>query len=342
MTSGAADVRVANVGGQTQVNLGGGRVYIGSSHASTIQTGAGSIQVQKCIGDLHVTSGGGNLYLGDVDGAVQAETKAAVFGWRARRVRYKSPPAAEAWSCTSWAAARRSKLARVRSWWSLWAITASRDSFLHTASGDVKRLLRGNEGASRSCAIGYGEWTGSAHRFSGLECYLAGRPVQSAVGMGGRRNQRRRSHAAHSHHDRPNWLSQMSVDQAETRAWRSKGQSATSGRCFQTFRAGFSREERACQTFGYFRHPICITGLDVMRNSQSQFRSSPCSSQSLMLAGRGRRVGPAVAGSAFGRVSGRTGHSCHPETRFRAEAAGAGGRRSSPTSIRTVLPAMPA
>jgi hypothetical protein len=66
---------VANVGGQTQVSLGGGRVYIGSSRASTIQTGAGSIQVQKCVGDLHVISGGGNLYLGDVEGAVQAETE---------------------------------------------------------------------------------------------------------------------------------------------------------------------------------------------------------------------------------------------------------------------------
>jgi DUF4097 and DUF4098 domain-containing protein YvlB len=75
LTSGAANVRVASVSGMTQVNLAGGRVYIGSSHSSSIQTGAGSIQVQKCAGDLRVVSGGGNLYLGDIQGAVHAETQ---------------------------------------------------------------------------------------------------------------------------------------------------------------------------------------------------------------------------------------------------------------------------
>jgi hypothetical protein len=137
LVSGAADVRVSNVGGQTQVKLSGGRVYIGSSHTSTIQTGAGSIQVQKCLGDLHATSGGGNLYLGDIDGAVQAETDGGSV-----RVNSATGPVQVTTGGGSVSLFRLSRGAQVET--GAGPITVEfmgnrgfADSFLHTASGDV-------------------------------------------------------------------------------------------------------------------------------------------------------------------------------------------------------------
>jgi len=136
-TSGASDVRVSNVGGQTQVSLAGGRVYIGSSKASTIQTGAGSIQVQKCFGDLHVVSGGGNLYLGDIYGAVQAKTEGGSV-----RVASATGPVQVSTGGGSVTLFNLGRGAQVET--GAGPVTVEflgnhgfTDSFLHTASGDV-------------------------------------------------------------------------------------------------------------------------------------------------------------------------------------------------------------
>ena len=53
---------------------GGGKVRIGTSGPAMIETGAGNIEVGKCNGELHANSGGGNLNLGEVAGNVTAET----------------------------------------------------------------------------------------------------------------------------------------------------------------------------------------------------------------------------------------------------------------------------
>ncbi len=144
LTSGAADVRVSNVNGLTQVNLGGGRVYIGSSRASTIQTGAGSIQVQKCLGNLHVISGGGNLYLGDVDGAVQAETEGGSV-----RLASATGPVQVTTGGGSVSLFNLSRGAQVET--GAGPITVEfignhgfTDSFLHTAAGDVSVCFASN------------------------------------------------------------------------------------------------------------------------------------------------------------------------------------------------------
>jgi DUF4097 and DUF4098 domain-containing protein YvlB len=144
LTSGAADVSVSNVGGQTQVKLNGGRVYIGSSRASTIQTGAGSIEVQKCMGDLHVISGGGNLYLGDVDGAVQAETQGGSV-----RLASATGPVQVTTGGGSVALYRLGRGAQVETGAGPIIVEflgshGFTDSFLHTASGDVTVCFAGN------------------------------------------------------------------------------------------------------------------------------------------------------------------------------------------------------
>jgi len=148
VTSGAADVRVANVGGQTQVNLGGGRVYIGTTHASTIQTGAGSIQVQKCMGDLHVVSGGGNLLLGDVEGSVQAQTQGGSV-----RLQSATGPVRVTTGGGSVELFNLGRGAQVETGAGPIMVEfvgnhSVTDSFLHTASGDVKVCFGAGQGMS--------------------------------------------------------------------------------------------------------------------------------------------------------------------------------------------------
>jgi len=151
---------VANVGGQTQVSLGGGRVYIGSSRASTIQTGAGSIQVQKCIGDLHVISGGGNLYLGDVDGAVQAQTEGGSV-----RLGSATGPVRVSTGGGSVALYKLSRGAQVETgagpiFVEFLGKRGFTDSFLHTAAGDVTVCFASNfpvtVHATSDMAVGHG------------------------------------------------------------------------------------------------------------------------------------------------------------------------------------------
>lgn len=168
VTSGAADVRVANIGGQTQVNLGGGRVYIGSSHASTIQTGAGSVQIQKCMGDLHVTSGGGNLYLGDVEGSVQADTQGGSV-----RLSSASGPVRVTTGGGSVELFNLSRGAQVET--GAGPITVEfvgnrsvTDSFLHTASGDVKVCFAPSEGVSVHAQSDMASGQGVVTDFPGL------------------------------------------------------------------------------------------------------------------------------------------------------------------------------
>jgi hypothetical protein len=168
VTSGAADVRVANVGGQTQVNLGGGRVYIGSTHASTVQTGAGSIEIQKCIGNLHVSSGGGNLYLGDVDGSVFAQTQ----GGSVRLASATGPVqvttgggSVELYHLNRGAQVETGAGPIVVEFVGNHTVT---DSFLHTASGDVKVCLPWTEGMNVHAQSDMASGEGFLSDFRGL------------------------------------------------------------------------------------------------------------------------------------------------------------------------------
>ena len=168
VTSGAADVRVANVGGQTQVNLGGGRVYIGSSHASTIQTGAGSIQIQKCMGDLHASSGGGNLYLGDVEGSVQADTQGGSvhLGSATGPVRVTTGGGSvELFNLSRGAQVETGAGPITVEFVGNHSVT---DSFLHTASGDVKVCFAANEGMSVHAQSDMASGQGVISDFPGL------------------------------------------------------------------------------------------------------------------------------------------------------------------------------
>ena len=70
LQSGWRHVSVERVNGQFIVKTGGGKVHIGTSGGTSIETGAGNIEINKCNGDLRANSGGGNLNLGDVYGTV--------------------------------------------------------------------------------------------------------------------------------------------------------------------------------------------------------------------------------------------------------------------------------
>jgi len=74
LRSGSGAISVQRVSGQLVVKTGGGRVKIGTSGPATIETGAGNIEVMKCNGELKATSGGGNLNFGEIAGNLTAET----------------------------------------------------------------------------------------------------------------------------------------------------------------------------------------------------------------------------------------------------------------------------
>ena len=74
LQSGGGNISVERVTGQLFIKTGGGQVKIGTAGATTVETGAGNIVESQCNGDLHASSGGGNLNLGDVRGAVTAQT----------------------------------------------------------------------------------------------------------------------------------------------------------------------------------------------------------------------------------------------------------------------------
>ncbi len=74
LQSGGGNVSVERVNGRVIVKTGGGRVHVGTSGGTSVETGAGNIEVIKCNGDLRANSGGGNLNLGEVFGSVIAET----------------------------------------------------------------------------------------------------------------------------------------------------------------------------------------------------------------------------------------------------------------------------
>ncbi len=192
VTSGAADVRVANVGGQTQVNLGGGRVYIGSTHASTIQTGAGSIQVEKCFGNLRATSGGGNLYLGDVEGSVNAETQGGSV-----RLASATGPVQVTTGGGSVELYHLSRGAQVETGAGPIVVEftgnhTAGDSFLHTASGDVRVCFGALQGMNVHAQSDMAAGQGFLTDFSGLNVTWQGGQfsprsvwVEGAVNGGG-------------------------------------------------------------------------------------------------------------------------------------------------------------
>jgi DUF4097 and DUF4098 domain-containing protein YvlB len=74
LQSGGGNVSVDKVSGQLIVKTGGGKVRIGMAGPTTIETGAGNIEVNRCNGDLRANSGGGNMNLGEIHGTVTAET----------------------------------------------------------------------------------------------------------------------------------------------------------------------------------------------------------------------------------------------------------------------------
>ena len=149
LKSGSGNVTVERVNGQVIVKTGGGRVRIGTSGGTSVETGAGNIEVTKCNGDLRANSGGGNLNLGDVYGSVVAETNAG-------SVRVASAQGSVR-VITGGGTVELLKLgqsAQVET--GAGAITVQfvaepkhfKDSFLHTAAGDVVVYLPANLGVS--------------------------------------------------------------------------------------------------------------------------------------------------------------------------------------------------
>ncbi len=169
LTSGAANVRVASVSGMTQVNLGGGRVYIGSSRTSSIQTGAGSIQVQECAGDLRVVSGGGNLYLGEIQGALHAETQGGSV-----RLDSATGPVQVTTGGGSVALYKLGRGAQVETGAGPIMVEflgnhGFTDSFLHTAAGDVSICFADNLPVTVHATSDMASGRGISSDFSGLK-----------------------------------------------------------------------------------------------------------------------------------------------------------------------------
>jgi len=169
LQSGGGNVSVERVNGQVIVKTGGGRVRIGTSGGTSIDTGAGNIEVTKCNGDLHVNSGGGNLNLGDVYGAVLAETAGG-------SVRLASAQGGVR-VITGGGTVELLKVgqsAQVET--GAGAITVQfvaghnqfRDSFLHTAAGDVVVYLPANLGVSVHASTELANGKGITSAFPGL------------------------------------------------------------------------------------------------------------------------------------------------------------------------------
>jgi len=169
LQSGGGNVSVERVNGRVIVKTGGGRVRIGTSGGTSIDTGAGNIEVTKCNGDLHVNSGGGNLNLGDVYGSVLAETAGG-------SVRLASAQGGVR-VITGGGTVELLKVgqsAQVET--GAGAITVQfvaghnqfRDSFLHTAAGDVVVYLPANLGVSVHASTELANGKGITSAFPGL------------------------------------------------------------------------------------------------------------------------------------------------------------------------------
>jgi DUF4097 and DUF4098 domain-containing protein YvlB len=169
LQSGGGNVSVEKVNGQVVVKTGGGRVRIGTSGGTTIETGAGNIEVNRCNGDLRANSGGGNLSLGDVYGSVVAETNAgsvrlasAQGGVRVvtgggtvelLKVGQSAQVETGAGAITVQFVAGRNQF---------------RDSFLHTAAGDVVVYLPSDLGVSVHASTDLASGQGITSAFPGL------------------------------------------------------------------------------------------------------------------------------------------------------------------------------
>ena len=169
LQSGGGNVSVERVNGQLVVKTGGGRVRIGTSGGTSIETGAGNIEVQKCNGDLRASSGGGNLNLGDVVGSVVADTgggsvrlSSAQGGVRVvtgggtvelLNVGQSAQVETGAGAITVQFVAGRNQF---------------KDSYLHTAAGDVVIYLPANLGVNLHASTELFHGTGIRSSFPGL------------------------------------------------------------------------------------------------------------------------------------------------------------------------------
>ena len=169
LQSGSGNVTVERVNGQVVVKTGGGRVHIGTSGGTSVETGAGNIEINKCNGDLRANSGGGNLNLGDVVGSVIAETNAGSVRLASAqgsvrvitgggtvellKVGQSAQVETGAGAITVQFVAERSHF---------------KDSFLHTAAGNVVVYLPTNLGVSVHASTELASGKGITSAFPGL------------------------------------------------------------------------------------------------------------------------------------------------------------------------------
>lgn len=176
LQSGGGNVSVERVTGQLFIKTGGGRVKIGTAGATTVETGAGNVEVGQCNGDLRASSGGGNLSLGDVEGSVTAETG----GGTVRLTSAQGPVQV----VTGGGAVELMKLgqsARVETGGG--PITAQfvagrgqyRDSYLHTAVGNVVVYLPRDLGVDVHASTELASGVGIKSEFPGLAITSEGR-----------------------------------------------------------------------------------------------------------------------------------------------------------------------
>jgi DUF4097 and DUF4098 domain-containing protein YvlB len=169
LQSGGGNISVERVSGQLFIRTGGGRVKIGTAGPTTVETGAGNVDVNQCDGDLHANSGGGNLNLGDVHGSVTAETG----GGTVRLAGAEGPVRV----VTGGGAVELMKIgqsAHVETGGG--AITAQfvarngqfRDSYLHTAAGNIVVYLPRDLGVSLHASTELANGAGIKSDFPGL------------------------------------------------------------------------------------------------------------------------------------------------------------------------------
>ncbi len=169
LQNGGGNVSVERVNGQLVVKTGGGRVHIGTSGGTTVETGAGNIEVGKCNGDLQANSGGGNLSLGDVMGSVLAQTAGGSVRLASAQGGVKVITGGGTVELMN-----VGQSAQVET--GAGAITVKflpgrnhfKDSFLHTAAGDVVVYLPSNLGVNVHASTDLANGAGITSAFPGL------------------------------------------------------------------------------------------------------------------------------------------------------------------------------
>jgi hypothetical protein len=169
LESGSGAVSVERVSGKLFVRTGGGKVQIGSSGPATIETGAGNIEVNKCTGELRATSGGGNLNFGEIGGNLSAETAGGSVKLGSARGSVRvitGGGSVELWKVGQGAHVETGGGAIVVEFSS--GRDQFRESYLHTALGNVTVYLQRDLGANVHASTEMASGVGIRSDFPGL------------------------------------------------------------------------------------------------------------------------------------------------------------------------------